>query len=127
MGGYGAILLGLLIKVDRIISFAPQTFIDKKNRFFFWDRRWRKQMNSIHKNKNKHKEFFDLKKIFKNNFKQQIDIYYSSRHRLDRIHAERLKGIENVKLHGYSSGGHAVVKTLRDSGELNDILSKMFK
>lgn len=128
MGGYAAILLGVLIKVDRVISFAPQTFIDKKKRFFFGDRRWARQMNNIHKNKNKYKQFFDLKEVIKKHtdLNQQIDVYYSSKHRLDRIHAERLKGFKNVNLHDYNKGGHAVVKILRDSGELNALLSKLF-
>ena len=86
-------------------------------------------MKRIHECKNKYSHFFDLKKVLekKNNFSQKIEIYYSSKHCLDRIHAERLKEFKKIKLHAYINGGHTVVKTLKDSGELSVILSKIFK
>jgi esterase/lipase len=37
MGGYAAILFGTLLNIDNIISFAPQTFIDKFNLFLYFD------------------------------------------------------------------------------------------
>jgi hypothetical protein len=128
MGGYAAILFGYLLNVDNIISFAPQTFIDWKNRLIFWDRRWRKQMEIVYRNMNKYPEYFDLKKHLQitQEYTCKIDVYYSSKHRLDKLHAERLKSLKNVSLHPYSNGGHGVVKTLRDSGELQLILSGLF-
>ena len=39
MGGYAAILFGILLDVDKVISFSPQTFIGKFNRFIHFDNR----------------------------------------------------------------------------------------
>lgn len=128
MGGYGAILFGTMLNVHNIISFAPQTFIDTFNRLISFDYRWKKQMNSIHKNPRKVKSFFDLK-VYLNkndNYNSIISIYYSSKHRLDKIHAERLKNIKGVQLFSFKEGGHSVVKTLRDSGKLNILLKEIF-
>ena len=41
MGGYAALLFGNILKVDKVLSFAPQTFIDKTNRLINCDFRWR--------------------------------------------------------------------------------------
>lgn len=128
MGGYAAILFGTLLDVNNIICFAPQTFIDKKNRLFALDFRWKKQMKKIHKNPLKEKEVFDLKRYLldNNKYNSKINIYYSSANRLDNIHAKRMKGIKGVILFNHDKGGHQMVKELRDSGKLNEILTNVF-
>lgn len=124
MGGYAAILFGTMLNVDTVISFAPQTFINKKQRYLNFDFRWNKQINNVHKNKNRHKELFDLKNYLlkNNNYKSKIIIYYSEQHRLDRLHASRLKNLEKVNLITLTEGGHNAIKYLRDSGELIRII-----
>lgn len=129
MGGYAAILFGIMINVDEVISFAPQTFIDKTNRLKHLDFRWFKQIKKIHSSKNKHHIFFNLKHFLNNNsnYKTNINIYFSNKHRLDRLHAKHIKNLKNVSLNSYEVGGHSVIKTLRDSGELQTILTNLFK
>jgi len=130
MGGYAAILFGVLLKVDKVVAFAPQTFIDAKNRFWRFDRRWRIQINKIHRTK-LYMEYYDLKSFFnkiqinQEIKKTSIDIYYSTKHRLDRQHAEQLKNFKNVTLYGYKDGGHEVIKTLKSSGELRTVLKNL--
>jgi esterase/lipase len=126
MGGYGAILFGTLLNVDKIYAFAPQSFIDKKNRLINLDFRWKKQISQIVRNKNN--VFLDLNKHLKElqNLKSDIIIYYSKKHRLDSIHANHISKIKNVHLVEYSKGGHDVVKSLRDEGVLNEIIRNAF-
>jgi len=127
MGGFAAILFGSILNVDKIIAFAPQIFIDKKNRFFKADSRWKEQIVNLYNSPGISSEYFDLKKVIKNsNLKVDIDIYYSSKHNLDRKHAERLKNINNITLHPINNGGHSVVKELRDSGDLKKLLQLSF-
>ena len=128
MGGYGAILFGNILEVDRVISFAPQSFINKWNRLISRDRRWAKQIDNIYSFKYKRVEFFDLKHHLKNNptNKTILDIFYSPKHRLDKKHAERLKKINSVLLHPIQEGGHRVVKIVRNSGQLKDIIKSTF-
>lgn len=129
MGGYAAILFGSYLSVDQVISFAPQTFIDKWKRRLYKDGRWSEQINRIHASPSKNKIFHDLKKHLKNHSsaKTKIHIYFSPTDKLDKKHASRLKHFSNITLHSVNKGGHAVVKTIRDSGELNTLLSSFFK
>lgn len=48
MGGYGAILFGNMLEVDRVISFAPQSYINRWNRLINRERRWEKQIRNIY-------------------------------------------------------------------------------
>jgi hypothetical protein len=128
MGGYAALLFGNILKVNKILAFAPQTFIDKTNRLLNLDFRWKKELKNVFDSSYKRSEFFDLKKYFistKNQFKN-AEIFYCPSHRLDRVHAERLKMLPNVSLRMIKEGNHAIVKTLRDNGELKKIILKSF-
>ncbi len=129
MGGYAAILFGTLLNVDSVISFAPQTFIDRLNRWRSWDRRWTKELSSVYAFKEKRPEYFDLKNQLStlDSYKTQINIYYSKNDRLDRYHAERLKSTRNILLHPRPEEGHDIVKQIRNSGELKALLQSAFQ
>lgn len=128
MGGYGAVVFGTLLNVDKIIAFAPQSFINIKNKIKYFDYRWIKQISSVYTFENRDNRFFDLKQYLKqnDNYVTEINLYYSSTHRLDRIHSERLKGLKNLRLHPVSKGGHSIVKDMRDNGELYEIIVSSF-
>lgn len=123
MGAYAAILFGLKLNVDHIIGFAPQTFFDRKSRWLNRDFRWKAQINAIYKSQKLHTNY-DLRNIFNDNSETStvVDIFFSPKHRLDRIHAERLKQFSSVTLHPIDEGGHSVVKAARDSGLLKKVL-----
>ncbi len=129
MGGYAAILFGAMLKADKVIAFAPQTFIDKINRLKYYDRRWSEEINKLHAFPARRKEYFDLKKYLAQvkDFKTEIALYYASSDRLDKKHAERLSHLPQVKLHPQANGGHEVVKHIRDSGELDQIIRATFQ
>ena len=126
MGGYAAILFGLKLNVDYVISFAPQTFYDKKSRLLNWDRRWMTQMRNIHKLQKNHSNS-DLRNILTDTAgsKTRIYVYYSPKHRLDNIHAKRIENYDAVTLKPVIEGGHNIVKTVRDRGEIKLILEEI--
>ena len=119
MGGYASLLFGQLINADGIIAFSPQTFIDQTNRKLYNDNRWSNQINSIY---NKFDDtYYDLLKL---NFdKSKVNIIYGNNDKLDKIHCERFLTKNNIKINSYS-GGHNIVKYLRDSGILIKIINK---
>ncbi|MDB4835325.1 hypothetical protein OAH12_01940 [Cyclobacteriaceae bacterium] len=129
MGGYAAILFGSMLNVDTVISFAPQTFIGRFQRLINRDGRWHSQITKVQGFKHKRKDLFDLKKYLKRNrlYKTQINIYYSPKDILDKKHAERLKKVNNIALHPIEEGGHAVVKVVRDKGELKSLIKSTFE
>lgn len=124
MGGYAAILLGTLLNVNQIIAFSPQSFVDKFNRFLHRDKRWAQQIKSLHNLNNVNKKHLDLKYLL-NKHKGSVvptDIYYSTLHKLDRKHAERLGQFKNIRLIPYKNNGHNLVKQLRDEQKLSLII-----
>lgn len=126
MGGFAAIFFGVQIKVDQIIAFSPQTFIDKFNRNLYLDFRWKNCLKVVH-NGNFTKADLDLKFfLINNNIKNNINVYFSENHRLDKIHAKRLKIFSNVKLIPVKKGGHQVVKELKQSGFLSNLMKEIF-
>jgi len=129
MGGYAAILFGTLLNIDKVIAFAPQTFIGKWDRLFNNDRRWRKQMSRIYAFKGKRPEYFDLQKFLasRTSAKTPIELYFSPKHRLDNKHALRLKNHERTTLFPINEGGHSVVKVVRDDGTLKRIIQEIFE
>ena len=122
MGGYASILFGVLIGIDTVISFAPQTFIDKWNRWRMKDSRWDQEIKNLYLSNNGTRKYFDLKKIISKNKFTEINIYYSQMDSLDKNHAERLRCMDKVILHKVEKGGHSVVKILKNNGQLLKII-----
>lgn len=128
MGGFAAILFGILLEIDNVIAFAPQSFVSKRLRFWYRDRRWPQQIKNINKKEIHEQKILDLNRLAINShvIKPKINIFYSKNHRLDRIHSERLKNLNNVTLHPLQEGGHGVVKLLKERGQLTKIIHQVF-
>lgn len=122
MGGYAALLFGTRLRVDRIIAFSPQVFIDPIAKMRALDFRWIKQLSRLYL-KGINKKFWNLKEYFNSELEDltSAQIHYTENHRLDRLQATSLQNTA-VKLFPYSGKGHNLVKELRDSGELLQII-----
>lgn len=129
MGGYAAILFGSLLGVSSVVSFSPQSFIGRITRYYHKDKRWKEQISNVYKNNRGQKRHYDLKYVLNKTQKNLVTlhIYYSTNHRLDKIHAERLSSFNNVVLHPYDTNHHNLVKELRDRNILIKILEGLFK
>jgi hypothetical protein len=124
-GGYAALLYGHLLGIDETHAFSPQTFIDRWHRLIYFDHRWATEIRNLNRG---YGEFFDVKAVMQRskNMKTAHNIYWDSHHRLDNIHASRITG-QNVQHVKMKAGGHAVIKHLRDTGELIPIIEKGVK
>ncbi len=117
MGGYAAILFGVLIKADIVHAFVPQTFINNMFYAISHDKLLFTQNNFPCK-------YFDLREVIQNqNSEVDVNIYYDEFSELDRVHALHLSTLDNVKLHQYRYGQHKLVQLLRDTGELKNIIT----
>ena len=123
-GAFAALLFGRLLNVSEIHAFSPQTFITPSSRLRYLDFRWRKEMKNLHT----HTNYLDLKKVYleHNNTNTIAYLYWDENHRLDNIHAKRMS-FTNVHLLPYKTGGHDIIKKLRNSGELFTIIEKAIK
>jgi hypothetical protein len=116
MGGYAAIIFGILIKADIVHAFSPQTSIKNPDII-----RHKKQIQNVHNNFPD--TYFDLNEaidLYDN--LGEFNIYYDSKDKLDKKHARHFKNSQNITLHSFNGGGHRLIKTLRDSGELRNIV-----
>ena len=69
------------------------------------------------------KEYFDLRQVLESRQSStKFHVHFSADGRVDILHAEHLRGCANVTMHQHEKGGHNLVKKLRDSGELKEIL-----
>ncbi|GAB5400448.1 MAG: hypothetical protein Aureis2KO_20330 [Aureisphaera sp.] len=128
MGGYAAIYFGVLLKVDRILAFSPQTFIDSFRRLRYRDRRWQKQLSAVSR-WNPFSAALNLTSHLKkhNEFSGRVNIFFGASDKLDTLHAERLNRFSNVKLIPVEDQDHSVVRYLRDNGDLKKYLEEGFE
>jgi hypothetical protein len=60
-------------------------------------------------------------------YKTEINVYYSPNDALDKKHAERMRDVKNIILKPIMEGGHAIVKVVRNNGELNSLIKSSFE
>jgi acetyl esterase/lipase len=124
-GGYAALLFGHLVsRIDAVMAFSPQTFIDRTHRLVHRDRRWRREIAALHALDARSRGYLDLRAALRRPEvgSPETHVFASADDRLDRIHARRLAGIRGVTVHEYPSGGHSLIRSLRDRGELAPLL-----
>lgn len=128
-GGFAALLFGYLLKVDLVLSFAPQTCIDTHTCFVLGDNRYRKQIIKLYQYPHGQHKYYNLSKLFKSDhdLQTQFHIYFDQNCGLDVRHANTLKNHPNVELHPYQEGGHGMIKILKETGELKQILLDALK
>jgi hypothetical protein len=128
MGGYVALLLGWMLRVEQVLAFSPKTFLHPFIRLIRRDAWNWKQLIRLFRHKNAQREYFDLCRVMQeSNNHTRYKVYYNQGYRIDRIHAERLDGLPGVVLHPYKREEHRLVTYLRDTGELRQILHEALK
>lgn len=121
-GGFAALLYGALLNANNIVAFSPQSFMDRQHCLRYFDYRWLDRVVEINLDQPKN-QFLDLVPVVAHST-QPIYIYYDIAHRLDRIHAARLRSPQLIH-HPRNGGGHELVKQLRDSGQLSQLFNSL--
>ncbi|PEE61142.1 hypothetical protein [Bacillus thuringiensis] len=127
-GGYASLLFGKLLNVDEVHAFAPPTFLDRENRILHNDNNLTEIYDRLH-NEIESNLFFDLVDVFnthKNQIEGSYNIYYDQNSRIDKLHAERMGIFKEINLHPFPEGGHLVIKELKESGILTEILTNCY-
>lgn len=124
MGGYAAILFANLIRTGEAIAFAPQTFISPVLRLKHKDFRWRKRIWRTYRKSLLKRKVWDLRPLLSGlDGSQKVSIFVSKGSRLDHIHASHIRDIAGVHVYEFETGGHGIVRLLRDEGKLPEIMS----
>lgn len=118
-GGFAAILFGVLLGADRILTFGPQTIITAKV-FDHYDNQ-QSTFADVVKNG---RDWLDLAALLRANpgFGGQIRLYYAQDYEMDRVAAARLRGFDCVELVAVPGKTHGVARALLRDGSFGAAL-----
>jgi pimeloyl-ACP methyl ester carboxylesterase len=123
-GGYAALIFGSLLGADRVLCFGPQTSLDLNVLGEMDDHRWDDKITALASNDDLDPAWIDLRGALpKARVAQtQYELYFDDSYPPDRLHAERLDGIDGVQLRPVAGGEHEVARKMRNTGELERVL-----
>jgi hypothetical protein len=123
-GGYAALVFGTLLGADTVLSFAPQTVLDCKILDEWNDHRWDFLLRALTAKGALQERWLDLRAALPpaRHADTRYNVYFDETVRGDRLHAERLDGLQGLRLYRFGRGGHELVRELRDCGALERIL-----
>ncbi len=123
MGAHAAIFFGWALEATRVVVFACRSFVNPLKRALGGDMRTLPLQLRAYWNRSVPSRCLDLRNVLAADARRtEIHLHFDANHRLDRMHARRLQEFPNVVLHEHRAGGHALVRHLRDRGELEVIL-----
>ncbi len=126
MGGYAALLYGILLKADRILSFGPLSSFSADFAKAYGDLRWHDVMTRVDSTP---ADLPDL--VRQSGYEGIIHLVAGTGAgpeapdavNLDVMHAERFAALPRVWRHYYPDAEHAVTKWLADHGRFDEILA----
>ena len=114
-------LFSSVVERGEVIAFSPQTFLSFEMREKYRDPRWAHQINNTLRLPNTKREAHDLREVIINNHRK-VSIYVARDDALDLIHARHVGDCPGVDIHEFDTGGHSLVRELRDQGLLPRIM-----
>jgi hypothetical protein len=125
-GGYAALLFGTLLGAERVLCFSPQTLVDPDALAAMDDRRWHAWLQPLADAGALDRRWTDLRpglgaaRVADTSY----EVYFDEGDDLDRVHAERLAGLAGLTLFPMAEGEHFVVRKMRNSGALEQVLRR---
>jgi len=116
-GGWGAVIVGVLTGAARILTLAPQTMLNRKvyDEFGGLDTRVEELAAA--------RRFGNMAEFLRDSgFRGRIDVHFGADNARDRGFAERLQGIDCVRLCPHPSDSHNISGWLRETGQLSRIV-----
>jgi hypothetical protein len=129
MGGYAAMAYGTLLGADAVLAFVPQTVVDMKSLGAMEDHRWDEHLGPLDRAGEADASWVDLRSALPaaRVADTRYEIYFADHFRLDRLHAERMAGIDGVRLYRFGHGGHALARALRDNGVMEAVMRRALR
>ncbi len=122
MGAYMSLLIGKLLDIQKVVAFAPQTFLDKNNRVKYSEDRWSSNLDKIPQDIDM--KYLDLNILYRDGCDGiDIQIHYAKQNQLDLKHIEHIKNNCIQKI-GYDIDSHYVSIYLRDTKQIDDIIKE---
>jgi pimeloyl-ACP methyl ester carboxylesterase len=122
-GGYAALAFGSLLEADLVLSFSPQTTLDRAWREEVGDQRWNGHFNNLDALGGPDPRWVDLRAALPRELRPRTvcEVHYPALYEEDVRHAERLAGLAGVKMVEHERGHHNFIQGLRSRGELAEI------
>ena len=119
-GGFAALVLGTLIEADLVLSFAPQTVLDRDWLTRIGDIRWDRRLDSLDRTGGPDRRYTDVRAsiLRDRRAKTVYEVHYPASHEWDVHHAEHMEGVPGLELHAHQEKEHQFVQGLQRSGEL---------
>jgi hypothetical protein len=123
-GGYAALAFGTMLGADTVLSFAPQTTLDPAVLGAIGDHRWDEHLTPLVEAGAIDLTWSDLASAIPRarHADTRFHVYFDDSLSVDRLHAERLLGLDGLRLYRFGSGRHHLVRALREVGALERIL-----
>ena len=125
-GGYASLVFGTLLGADTVLCFAPQTVLDLDILAAMGDHRWDDRLLAHAAAGAMDARFTDLRRLLpaaaRTDTSYRID--FDTSLRADRLHAERVAGLQGVRLYRFGHGSHSIARALRDTGALQRVLRR---
>jgi pimeloyl-ACP methyl ester carboxylesterase len=132
MGGYAAILFGMLAGVDRIIAFGPLAHLNPARARCEGDLRFISVMDALAADRPR-SGYYDLVELGRAlDYRAPIQVVFGTHPghddglsgNLDSVHAFSLARLSNVVLHPYHESQHPVVEWLVKNKQIDDLLAR---
>jgi hypothetical protein len=133
MGGYAAILFGMLLRADRIVAFGPLSHLDPQEAVLYGDLRFLPVMQRLQLDPPE-SAYLDLPRLGEAlDYQGHLHVIYGTypgnddglSGNLDAMHAFRLARLLKVTLHPYPAAEHPVVDWLVRNQQIDDLLERL--
>jgi hypothetical protein len=125
-GGYAAMAFGTMLGADLVLCFAPQSTVDLGELHAIGDRRYDERLGEVAAAGVIDPDWIDLRAALPTHrvVNTRYHVYFADRVRPDRLHAERLVGVEGVRLYRFGRGNHNIARMMRETGALDKVLQR---
>lgn len=125
-GGYAALAFGSLLGADVVLCFAPQSTVDLDELHAIGDYRYDSRLREVSAAGLIDPDWIDLRGALPRArvAKTRYDVYFADQVRPDRLHAERLIGLQGLRLYRFGRGNHNVARMMRQTGALDKVLQR---
>ena len=125
-GGYAAMAFGTLLGADLVLCFAPQSTVDLDELHAIGDHRYDERLGEVTAAGVIDPDWIDLRGALPAHrvANTRYHVYFADRVRPDRLHAERLIGVEGMRLYRFGRGNHNIARMMRETGALDKVLQR---
>jgi len=125
-GGYAAMAFGTLLGADLVLCFAPQSTVDLDELHAIGDHRYDERLGEVTAAGVIDPDWIDLRAALPAHrvANTRYHVYFADRVRPDRLHAERLIGVEGMRLYRFGRGNHNIARMMRETGALDKVLQR---